>query len=472
MLMLIRQVIQMAVIIQEVVGKQRGEHYYPAFSGVGRSLNYYPTGKEQPEDGVCELAAGLGKHIVDGGQALRFSPARPKHVLQTSTTQLALRDTQRTLCALDTTQAEQQFALDEGFNIPNLPVQEEARAGHLRYMISTYDAMNDYIVDSDSARGRHLVTFANVLKHGVFPLAPAVKFMLELGQEQMDRAVEIEFAGNIADSPNDDHRGEIYWLQIRPMVDRREMLDDDIHNVEQDKLLINSTKALGHGLTDGITAVVMVKPEKFSYENNWAIASEIAKINSNFTNSGSNYILMGPGRWGSSDAALGVPVKWTDIAAARLIVEQSLPGKRIDPSQGSHFFQNLTSFGVGYFTVGEEGDGSLVDTDFINACTLPLYLDADMTECSLNKLTDSSCLVCSDYIIIWLICLKHKPHSLYIILGMTPVTLSGEVTKLNILLLTASDHSSSVCNLTCYELETTSLRLVVKEDTRACEHVI
>lgn len=360
---------KMAVIIQEVVGKQRGEHYYPAFSGVGRSLNYYPTGKEQPEDGVCELAVGLGKHIVDGGQALRFSPARPKHVLQTSTIELALRDTQRTLCALDTTQAEQQFALDEGFNIPALPVQEEARAGHLRYMVSTYDAMNDYIVDSDSARGRHLVTFANVLKHGVFPLAPAVKFMLELGQEQMDRAVEIEFAGNIADSPNDDHRGEIYWLQIRPMVDRREMLDDDIHNVEQDKVLISSTKALGHGLTDGITAVVMVKPDKFSHENNWTIASEIAKINSNFTNSGSNYILMGPGRWGSSDAALGVPVKWTDIAAARLIVEQSLPGKRIDPSQGSHFFQNLTSFGVGYFTVGEEGDGSLVDTDFLNSCT-------------------------------------------------------------------------------------------------------
>lgn len=360
---------KMAVIIQEVVGQQRGDYYYPGFSGVGRSLNYYPTGKETPEDGVCELAAGLGKYIVDGGQALRFSPARPKHVLQTSTTQLALRDTQKHLCALDIASAHENFSLDEGFNIPRLPIQDEARAGHLHYLVSTYDGMNDYIVDTDAARGRHLVTFANVLKHGVFPLAPAVQFMLKLGQEQMGRPVEVEFAGNIAPSPNDEHRGEIYWLQIRPMVDRREMLDDNIGDTNPDNILISSTQALGHGLTDGIRAVVMVKPEKFSYENNLAIATEIAKINSNFTTSGQSYILMGPGRWGSSDHALGIPVRWTDIAAARLIVEQSLPGKRIDPSQGSHFFQNLTSFGVGYFTVGQDGDGSHVDNAFLNACT-------------------------------------------------------------------------------------------------------
>ncbi len=356
---------KMAVIMQEVVGQQRGDYYYPAFSGVGRSLNYYPTGGEQPEDGVVELATGLGKHIVDGGQALRFSPARPKHVLQTSTTELALRDTQRTLCALDTAKAGQQFSLDEGFNIPHLPVQDEARAGNLQYIVSTYDASNDYITDSCASRGRHLVTFANVLKHGVFPLAPALQFMLRLGQEQMGRPVEIEFAGNIARSPSDDNRGEIYWLQIRPMVDRREMLDDEIDTSDSGKILISSAKALGHGLTDGITAVVMVKPERFSFKNNREIASEIAKINCNFTSSGQNYILVGPGRWGSSDEALGIPVRWTDIAQARLIVEQSLPGKRIEPSQGSHFFQNLTSFGVGYFTVGEDQDGSVLDEQYL-----------------------------------------------------------------------------------------------------------
>ncbi|MCQ2289368.1 MAG: phosphoenolpyruvate synthase [Muribaculaceae bacterium] len=367
---------KMAVIVQEVVGEQRGDNFYPAFSGVGRSLNYYPTGKELPEDGVVELAAGLGKYIVDGGQALRFSPARPKHVLQTSTTQLALRDTQRTIYALDTMSARHDFALDEGFNIPHLNVQDEARAGHLPYIVSTYDGANDYITDSLAPRGRHLVTFANVLKHGVFPLAPAVQFMLKLGQEQMGRPVEIEFAGNIAQSPSDEHRGEIYWLQIRPMVDRREMLDDEITDIASDKVLISSTKALGHGLTDGITAVVMVKPEKFSFANNHAIASEIAKINSNFTHSGGNYILIGPGRWGSSDPALGIPVRWTDIASARLIVEQSLPGKRIEPSQGSHFFQNLTSFGVGYFTVGEADDGSILDTRYLEAC--PASYESDM----------------------------------------------------------------------------------------------
>lgn len=360
---------KMAVIIQEVVGEQHGEYYYPSFSGVGRSLNYYPTGGELPEDGVCELATGLGKHIVDGGQSLRFSPARPKHVLQTSTTELALRDTQRYLCALDTTRSNENFSLDEGFNIPNLSVQDEARAGHLPFIVSTYDAANDYISDSCGPRGRHLVTFANVLKHGVFPLAKAAQFMLKLGQEQMGRPVEIEFAGNIAASPRDDNRGEIYWLQIRPMVDRREMLDDEIGNISNDKVLIRSNKALGHGVTDGITSIVMVKPEKFSFENNLEIASEIAKINSNFTTSGENYILIGPGRWGSSDKALGIPVRWTDIAQARLIVEQSVPGKRIDPSQGSHFFQNLTSFGVGYFTVGEADDNSVLDMEFLNSCT-------------------------------------------------------------------------------------------------------
>ncbi len=359
---------KMAVIVQEVVGQQHDDYYYPAFSGVGRSLNYYPTGKETPEDGVCEIAAGLGKYIVDGGQALRFSPARPRHTLQTSTTQLALRDTQKQLCALDTARASEEFSLDEGFNIPLLPVQDEARKGNLRYMVSTYDAANDYIIDSDAAQGRHLVTFANVLKHGVMPLAPAVQYMLHLGQEQMGRPVEIEFAGNIAANPSDEHRGTIYWLQIRPMVDRREMLDDDIEAVDTAKVLIKSTKALGHGVTDDIYAIVMVKAEKFNFENNREIAAEIAKINSNFTHSGQNYVLVGPGRWGSSDPALGIPVKWTDIAGARLIVEQSLPGKRIEPSQGSHFFQNLTSFGVGYFTTGEAGDGSAVDMDYLASC--------------------------------------------------------------------------------------------------------
>ncbi len=359
---------KMAVIVQEVVGQQHEGYYYPTFSGVGRSLNYYPTGRETPEDGVVEIAAGLGRYIVDGGQALRFSPAHPRHVLQTSTVQQALRDTQRELCALDTSHVNEEFSLDEGFNIPHLSIQDETAKGNLRYVVSTYDAANDYIVDSDAARGRHLVTFANVLKHNVFPLAKTVQFMLTLGKKQMDRPVEIELAGNIAANPSDEHRGEIYWLQIRPMVDRREMLDDDIDAIEPSKVLIKSAKALGHGITDGITAIVMVKADRFKYENNWSIANEITKINSNFTTSGQNYVLMGPGRWGSSDSALGIPVKWTDIAAARLIVEQSLPGKRIEPSQGSHFFQNLISFGVGYFTTGEAGDESFVDDEYLMSC--------------------------------------------------------------------------------------------------------
>jgi hypothetical protein len=225
---------KMAVIIQEVVGSEHQGYFFPSFSGVGRSLNYYPVGQERPEDGVCQVAVGLGKHIVDGGRALRFSPKRPKHVLQTSTTQLALRETQTHFCALDSgghTSAPD-FDLDDGYNIARLPVQDAAAAGQLRYMVSTYDFNNDRIVHTDAMPGRKVVTFANVLEHDAFPLASIVSFMLEQGQRQMGRPVEIEFAANIAtgQQPTDGepHKGELYRLQIKPMIDRSEMLDDNI----------------------------------------------------------------------------------------------------------------------------------------------------------------------------------------------------------------------------------------------------
>ena len=360
---------KMAVIIQEVVGSEHQGYFFPSFSGVGRSLNYYPVGQERPEDGVCQVAVGLGKYIVDGGRALRFSPKRPKHVLQTSTTQLALRETQTHFCALDSgghTSAPD-FDLDDGFNIARLPVQDAAAAGQLRYMVSTYDFNNDRIVHTDAMPGRKVVTFANVLEHDAFPLASIVSFMLEQGQRLMGRPVEIEFATNIAtgQQPTDGepHKGELYWLQIRPMIDRSEMLDDNIIQAPPEQVLLRSHNAIGHGMMDGVTGIVLVKPGKFSLENNFAIAEEIAKINRNFTDWGENYILAGEGRWGSADSALGIPVKWQHISAARIIVELPAHGRSIEPSQGTHFFQNLTSFGVGYVTIKEEED--LFDTLFV-----------------------------------------------------------------------------------------------------------
>ena len=361
---------KMAVIVQEVAGSQKGGYYYPSLAGVGRSLNYYPTGDEQPADGVVELAAGLGKYIVDGGMSLRFSPRHPGRVLQTSTLDLALHQTQTRFYALDTNGCNEQFGIDEGFDIARLQVNDAAREGYMKYIVSTYDFHNDMLVDNDLGPGRKVVTFANILQHGVFPLPQALDFMLSTGQQQMGRPVEIEFAGELA-SPQEmskGNKGQLYWLQIRPMVDRKEMLDEKIVDTDPARLLIASSNALGHGLMDNITSVVLVKPESFSMDNNVAIAAEIEKINRGFAERGENYILIGMGRWGSSDPALGVPVKWPHISEARLIVEMSVPGKRIEPSQGTHFFQNLTSFGVGYFTVGLPGDEGMIDSDYLEGC--------------------------------------------------------------------------------------------------------
>lgn len=360
---------KMAVIIQEAVGVQRGDYFYPSLSGVGRSLNYYPVGDELPADGIAEVAVGLGKYIVDGGMSLRFSPRHPAHVLQTSTLDLALRDTQRYFYALSTTAGEGEFSIDEGFDIARLNVDDAGKQGFLKYLVSTYDFQNERIVDSDEGGGRKVVTFANVLRHDVFPLAKSLDFMLTKGQQEMGRPVEIEFAGVLGTTKDirEGNKGTLYWLQIRPMVDRREMLDEHVLNASPDQLLISSNNALGHGMMDGVQHVVMVKPEKFSMANNVLIAEEIAKINRNFTDSGEGYILVGVGRWGSSDTALGIPVKWPQISSARLIVEVAAPGNTIEPSQGTHFFQNLTSFGVGYFTVGMKRDAGMVDFDYLAA---------------------------------------------------------------------------------------------------------
>ena len=368
---------KMAVIIQEVVGSTHDGYFYPSFSGVGRSLNYYPVNEERAEDGVCEIAVGLGKYIVDGGMALRFSPKHPRNVLQTSTLDLALRDTQTTFYAINESEAVENFKVDDGFNITRLRVQDAAMQGHLKYMVSTYNPFDEMIVDNDMGRGRKVVTFANILSHEVFPLAKIADSMLHKGQLAMNRPVEIEFAGMIG-SPEQMKKGEkghLYWLQIRPIVDRKEMLDEEIMHAEPDKVLLYSTRALGHGMMDNITAVVFVKPEAFSMSNNLLIASEIEKINRNFTEKEENYILIGIGRWGSSDSALGIPVKWPHISAAKLIVELSIPGSYIEPSQGTHFFQNLTSFGVGYFTLDTNDKDTIFAGDYL--AEMPAEYESD-----------------------------------------------------------------------------------------------
>ncbi len=386
---------KMAVILQEVVGREVEGYYFPSFSGVGRSLNYYPLNDEKPEDGVAEVAVGLGKYIVDGGLALRFSPRHPENVLQTSELSLALRDTQTRMYALDmkgdareTSISGQKIdkpasapslSVDDGYNVTKLRVQDVAEKGALKYMVSTFDFRDNVIRDSDFGEGRRVVTFNNVLKHKAYPLAESVDFMLTTGQEAMQRPVEIEFAGMIGPDPKmigpgEKHKGRLYWLQIRPIVDRKETVDEALMATPDEKLLLKSGTALGHGNIEGVNTVVYVRPEKFSSSNNSLIAREIEKINRGFLDREERYILIGPGRWGSSDTSLGIPVKWPAISAARLIVESSLPNYRIEPSQGTHFFQNLTSFGVAYFTIDtnarkKEGDPvtDLYDVEFLNS---------------------------------------------------------------------------------------------------------
>ena len=341
---------KMAVILQEVVGKQYGDHFYPNFSGVLRSINYYPLGYEKSEEGIASLALGLGKYIVDGGQTLRVSPYHPTQALQTSDMEIALRQTQTQFYALDMKRVGVDFKVDDGFNILKLKVKDAENDGALNFIASTYDANDRVIRDGLYDGGRKIVSFNGVLRHGVFPLPELLKLSMHHGADSMRRPVEIEFACTL----NDDRTGEFYLLQIRPIVDSKQVLDQDIMTIPDDKCLLRSHNSLGHGVSDDIVDVVYVKTdENFTASDNPVVAMEVERINKKFLADGKNYVLVGPGRWGSSDSWLGVPVKWPHISAAKLIVETTLKNYSVDPSQGTHFFQNLTSFGVGYFTIDE-----------------------------------------------------------------------------------------------------------------------
>ena len=341
---------KMAVILQEVVGKQYDGRYYPNISGVLRSLNYYPIGDERAEDGIASLALGLGKYIVDGGQTLRVSPYHPHQVLQTSELETALRETQTRFYALDTRHVGNDFKVDDGFNILNLKVKEAERDNSLNFIASTYDPYDNVIRDGLYEGGRKVISFAGVLQQNVFPLPELLQMSMRYGAEAMRRPVEIEFACNL----NADRTGSLYLLQIRPIVDQKQMLDEDLAAIPDTDCLLRSHNSLGHGVTEDVTDVVYVKTDdRFSAADNPTIAREIEKLNKEYLDRGTNYVLVGPGRWGSSDSWLGIPVKWPHISAARVIVEVALKNYRVDPSQGTHFFQNLTSFGVGYFTIDE-----------------------------------------------------------------------------------------------------------------------
>lgn len=361
---------KMAVVLQEVVGQNHGDRYYPTMSGVLRSLNYYPVGEEKAEEGIASLALGLGKYIVDGGQTLRVSPWHPHQVMQLSEMETALRETQTRFYALDMKRdVGSDFKVDDGFNILNLRVKEAEKDGTLQYIASTYDPYDQIIRDGVYEGGRKVISFCGVLQQDVFPLPEIMQMSMKYGAEAMRRPVEIEFACNL----NADRTGDFYLLQIRPIVDSKQTLVEDVAALPDDECLLRSHRSLGHGIVDDVSDVVYVKYDNhFTAMNNPAVAADIERINRQMIDEGRGYVLIGPGRWGSSDPWLGVPVKWPHISAAKVIVEVALKNYRVDPSQGTHFFQNLTSFGVGYFTVDtnqSSAQGGMVRKDILD--TMP-----------------------------------------------------------------------------------------------------
>jgi len=351
---------KMAVILQEVVGQQHDGRFYPTLSGVARSINYYPIGDETAEEGVVNLALGLGKYIVDGGLCLRVCPAHPDKVMQTSEMETALRQTQTQFYALDTANMTENFAVDDSFNLLKLSVREAEKDNALQYIASTFDPYDQVIRDGIYEGGRKLITFCGVLQQGVFPLPQLLTLAMRYGQQEMRRPVEIELAAQL----RPDRTGDLCLLQIRPMVDTKMQLDEDISLLPDDDALIRSHNAIGHGILTDISDIVYIKTEGYNPSDNYAIADEVEKINRQFLQSQQQYVLVGPGRWGSSDPWLGVPVKWPAISAAKVIVEAGLGNYRVEPSQGTHFFQNLTSLGVGYLTVDEYiGDGFVRESE-------------------------------------------------------------------------------------------------------------
>ncbi len=355
---------KMAVIIQEVVGQKHDTRFYPHVSGVARSVNYYPVNDQKAEDGIVNMALGLGKYIVDGGQNLRIDPYQPGKVMQLSEMEMALRETQTRFLALDLSQTSLDFKTDDGFNLLNLSVRQADKDGVLRWISSTYDSYDQVIRDGYyEGPSRKIISFAGILQNGVLPMPEILQQVLRYGSDEMKRPVEIEFAANV----NDDKTGEFYLLQIRPMVDNKLMLDEELDAISDDTLLLRSESAIGHGIMSDIYDVIYVKTESYSASNNPVIASEIEVMNRKMLNEKREYVLVGPGRWGSSDSWLGVPVKWPAISGARVIVECGLTNYRIDPSQGTHFFQNLTSLGVAYFTVNPYRNDGIFDEAYLNA---------------------------------------------------------------------------------------------------------
>lgn len=355
---------KMAVVIQEICGTEDAGYYFPTISGVARSINFYPIGDERADEGVCNIVFGMGKMVVEGGITMRFSPRYPKHALQLSTPELTLRDTQRQFYALDLNPASLKTSTDDSVNLEKLDVNKNTHFRNMRYVASTWDAQNQRIADTFNEKGRKIITFAHVLKFDTFPLAEIITELLNIGQQEMKSPVEIEFAVNMDVPYGEDKIFNL--LQIRPIVENNRSESLDWSTVETDSAILYAESALGLGRIEGLHDVIYVRADRFNPSRSQEMAMEVAQLNEMMKQQGRNYILIGPGRWGSSDSWLGIPVKWSHISESRVIAECGLENFRIDPSQGTHFFQNLTSFGVGYLTLNPYNGDGVINTSILD----------------------------------------------------------------------------------------------------------
>ena len=353
---------KMAVVVQSICGSEHNGLYYPMLSGVARSVNFYPIGNEKTEDGIVDLAFGLGKTVVDGGNSLRFSPKYPKKILQLSETKLALRDTQKMMYALDLRAGAFKISRDEGVNLAHIQVAEGLQHySHPELVASTFSVENNRMLPGITAKGPRIISFDAILKYNRYPLAQIIRDILEICRQELMCDIEMEFAADIEHRENGT-RFNMKLLQVRPVGEYSSDNSFSIDKVSEDmkEVIISSTKALGSGRVEGIKYIIHVPSESFDSARTREMAAEIAELNNRLKAEGASYLLIGPGRWGSSDPWLGIPVVWSDISEARLIVETAIPGYRIEPSQGTHFFQNITSLGVGYLTIDTViGDGKV-----------------------------------------------------------------------------------------------------------------
>lgn len=366
---------KMAVIIQKMVGTTHKTKFYPDISGVAKSYNFYPLSPMEPTDGIVSVGLGLGKLIVEGGVCLKFCPKYPNNLIQFYSTKETLNSQQKYFYALDLEAEKGEEIPDEDMFTKQFDMREAEKDGTLHYVGSTYSAENDAIYDGLSRAGIRVVTFAPILKHKIFPLPQILELLLDMGTWGMGTPVEIEFAVNMSVPPKE--KREFGVLQMRPLVIGQELGELNLNEIAQEKVVCKSESVLGTGTINDILDIVYVDHNTFERSRSRDVAQEVSYFNSKLVNEKKPYLLIGVGRWGTLDPWLGIPITWPQIAGAKCIIESDLKDISVQPSQGSHFFQNITSFMIGYFTVGKVNENSYIDWEWLNS--LPAEEEKEFT---------------------------------------------------------------------------------------------